>query len=234
MAQRTTVRILAVDDAQEMTHFLREVLRKEGYEVAVANDAREGLRLAHSFRPDLILLDVMMPEMDGWIMLNRLREFSDIPVIMLTAIGGTDSKVQGLDLGADDYLTKPFEIRELKARIRATLRRATLPASAEDQILLFDGGRLVIDPTSYQVSSQGQEVDLTPIEHKLLLYLAINAGRVLTYEQILNNVWGPGYEDSLTNLKVYIRRLRTKIEADPSDPQYILTQWGVGYRMAKL
>lgn len=234
MAQRTSVRILAIDDAPEMTHFLREVLRKEGYEVAIANDAREGLRLAHSFRPDLILLDVMMPEMDGWIMLNRLREFSDIPVIMLTAVGSTDSKVHGLDLGADDYLTKPFEIRELKARIRATLRRATLPIPAEDQVLLFDGGRLVINPTSYQVSSQGQEVDLTPIEHKLLLYLAINAGRVLTYDQILNNVWGPGYEDSITNLKVYIRRLRTKIEADPGDPQYILTQWGVGYRMAKI
>jgi DNA-binding response OmpR family regulator len=234
MAERAAIRILVVDDAQEMTHFLRDVLSKEGYAVAVANDAREGLRLAHSFRPDLILLDVMMPEMDGWTMLHRLREFSDIPVIMLTAVGGTDSKVHGLDLGADDYLTKPFEIRELKARIRATLRRATLPASDKDRVLLFDSGHLVIDPTSYQVSSQGQEVDLTPIEHKLLLYLAINAGRVLTYEQILNNVWGPGYEDSLTNLKVYIRRLRTKIEANPSDPQYILTQWGVGYRMTKL
>jgi DNA-binding response OmpR family regulator len=234
MTEKAAIKILAIDDAQEMTYFLRDVLRKEGYQVAVANDAREGLRLAHSFRPDLILLDVMMPDMDGWTMLNRLREFSDIPVIMLTAVGSTDSKVHGLDLGADDYLTKPFEIRELKARIRATLRRATLPATGEDQILLFDGGRLVIDPASYQVSSQGQEVDLTPIEHKLLLYLAINAGRVLTYEQILNNVWGPGYEDSLTNLKVYVRRLRTKIEADPGDPQYILTQWGVGYRMAKL
>ncbi|MGD8624900.1 MAG: response regulator transcription factor [Anaerolineae bacterium] len=234
MTEKGAIKILAIDDAQEMTYFLRDVLRKEGYQVAVANDAREGLRLAHSFRPDLILLDVMMPDMDGWTMLNRLREFSDIPVIMLTAVGSTDSKVHGLDLGADDYLTKPFEIRELKARIRATLRRATLPATDGDQILLFDGGRLVIDPASYQVSSQGQEVDLTPIEHKLLLYLAINAGRVLTYEQILNNVWGPGYEDSLTNLKVYVRRLRTKIEADPSDPQYILTQWGVGYRMAKL
>jgi DNA-binding response OmpR family regulator len=235
METRTAIKLLLIDDAPEMTHFLQGVLRKEGYEVQIAHEAREGLRLAHSFRPDLILLDVMMPKMDGWTMLHRLREFSDVPVIMLTAIGSTDDKIHGLDLGADDYITKPFEVRELKARIRAALRRASLPPSQEEsQILSFDEGHLIIDLASYRVTSKGQDISLTPIEHKLLLYLASNAGRVLTYEQILNNVWGPGYEDSLTNLKVYVRRLRQKIEPNPSEPRYLLTQWGIGYYLAKI
>lgn len=226
-------KILVVDDAPEMTLFLEQALRRQKYEVAVAHSAREGLRKTHEFRPDLILLDVMMPEMDGWAMLRRLREFSDVPVIMLTAVGNTDSKVHGLDIGADDYITKPFEVQELKARIRSALRRSAAPPTVEAEQLSFDGGRLVIDPGSRQVYSQGQPVALTPTEYKLLLYLAFNAGQVLTFDQILDNVWGPGYEDSPSNVKVYIRRLRQKIEADPRNPRYILTQWGVGYSLAK-
>jgi two-component system KDP operon response regulator KdpE len=175
----------------------------------------------------------MMPEMDGWEMLRRLREFSDVPVIMLTALGGTESKIRGLDIGADDYVTKPFEIRELKARIRAALRRAVVPPSDGEPLLSFDGGRLTIDPASRQVTIGGQEASLTPTEYKLLLYLAINPGQVLTYDQILDNVWGPGYEDSPSNVKVYIRRLRRKVEEDPRNPRYILTQWGVGYFLAR-
>ena len=227
-------RILVVDDEPDMVSFLRQALIHEGFEVEGAHDARQGLRRAYEFRPDLVLLDVMMPEMDGWDMLGRLREFSDVPVIMLTAVGGTDHKIQGLDLGADDYVTKPFELRELKARIRAALRRAASDSSSGTPLLSFDGGRLVIDPASYKVTSQGKAVDLTPIEHKLLLFLASNAGQVMTYEQILDNVWGPGYEDSQANVKVYIRRLRQKIEPDPSQPCHILTQWGVGYYLAKI
>jgi two-component system KDP operon response regulator KdpE len=232
-AEKDTIRILVIDDAPEMTWFLQKALAQEGYQVAIANEPREGLRQAHHFRPDLVLLDVMMPEMDGWAVLHRLREFSEVPVIMLTAISGTDNKIHGLDLGADDYITKPFEVQELKARIRAMLRRATMP-SQSSPTLSFDGGRLVIDPASYKVTVQGAPIDLTPVELKLLIYLAFNAGRVLTYEQILANVWGYGYEDSQTNLKVYISRLRNKIEPDPGDPSYILTQWGIGYYMPKI
>jgi two-component system response regulator VicR len=175
----------------------------------------------------------MMPIIDGWVMLSRLRQFSDVPVIMLTAIGDIDHKVHGFDIGADDYITKPFEVKELKARIGAVLRRARLSPSEADSYLSFDEGRLIIDPSAHLVFSHGKEVSLTPIEHNLLLLLALNAGRVLTYEQILKDVWGPGYEDSLTNVKVYVRRLRKKIEADPSQPRYIQTRWGVGYCLAK-
>jgi len=234
LAKQMTEKILVVDDEPEMASLLRHTLTREGYEVEAALDAREGLRRAHEFRPDVILLDIMMPDMNGWDMLRRLREFSDIPVIMLTAMGGTDSKIHGLDLGADDYVTKPFELQELKARIRATLRRAALAPSDGTPLLSFDGSRLVIDPSAYKVTSQGRAVKLTPIEHKLLLFLASNAGRVMSYQQILDNVWGPGYEDSQASVKVYIRRLRQKIEPDPSQPRYILTQWGVGYSLAKI
>jgi DNA-binding response OmpR family regulator len=226
-------KILVVDDAPELTLFLERVLTQEGYEVAVANDAQEGLRQAYAFRPDLVVLDVMMPGMDGWHVLSRLREISDVPVIMLTALDSPHNKVQGLDTGADDYVTKPFATKELKARVRAVLRRASLPASNGDHVLSFGGGELAIDPAFHHVTVRGEPVDLTPTEYKLLLYLAFNAGRVLSSEQILESVWGPGYEDSLTNVKVYIQRLRRKLETDPQNPRYILTQWGVGYYLAK-
>jgi two-component system response regulator VicR len=222
-------KILIVDDAPDLTEFLEYVLKEEGYEIAVANDAQAGLLEAHRFRPNLILLDVMMPVIDGWEMLGRLREFIDAPVIMLTAIDDMEHKVHGLDMGADDYITKPFEIKELKARIRAVLRRVERTSADQFPHLSLDEGRLVVDLSSPTVISQGIEVSLTPVEYKLLLLLARNAGRVLTYEQILDHVWGPGYEDSLSNVKVYVRRLRKKIEADPSQPHYIQTRWGVGY-----
>ena len=226
-------KILVVDDEPEMADLLKSALVREGYEVLSAPGAREGLQQAFSFRPDLILLDIMMPGMDGWEMLSRLREFSSVPVVMLTALQGQEAIVQGLDTGADDYITKPFRIQELKARVRAALRRASLPPSSDASPLMFDGGQLVIDPTAHQVTLCGDAVDLTPTEYKLFLYLAHNAGRVLSYGQILDAVWGPGYEDSLTNVKVFIRQLRRKIEPDPSQPRYIMTQRGAGYYLAK-
>lgn len=227
-------KILVVDDAVELTRFLKDSLVQDGYQVLVANTAQEGLRQAYHAKPDLILLDVMMPGMDGWEMLVRLREFSDVPVVMLTAVNALDFKVHGLEIGADDYLTKPFEMRELKARVQALLRRVASSPAEPGSSLTFDNGNLSIVPSSYTVITHGQEVDLTPIEHGLLLYLARNAGRVMTYDQILDNVWGPGYEDSLSNVKVYVRRLRRKIELEPGKPRYILTQWGVGYYLADL
>jgi DNA-binding response OmpR family regulator len=226
---RCMAKILIVDDAPDLTEFLEYALKEEGYELAVATDAQTGLLQAHDFRPDLILLDIMMPVIDGWEMLGRLREFTDAPVIMLTAIDDMAHKVHGLDMGADDYITKPFEIKELKARIRAVLRRVERTSADQFPHLSFDEGRLVVGLSSPTVISQGVEVGLTPVEYKLLLLLARNAGRVLTYEQILGHVWGPGYENSVSNVKVYVRRLRKKIEADPSQPHYIQTRWGVGY-----
>lgn len=227
-------KILVVDDAVELTRFLEGSLVQDGYQVLVAHAAQEGLRQAYHAKPDLILLDVRMPGMDGWEMLARLREFSDVPVIMLTAVNEVGFKVRGLEIGADDYLTKPFEMRELKARVQAVLRRAAPSLVEPGPSLTFDNGRLTITPSSFSVTRHGQEIALTPIEHKLLFYLARNAGCVMTYEQILHNVWGPGYEESLSNVKVYIRRLRRKIEIDPGEPRYILTQWGVGYYLAAI
>jgi len=228
------IRILVVDDSQETTWLLQRALREEGYEVQVAHNGVDGLRLAYNFRPDLVLLDVMMPDMDGWTMLRRFRDFSETPVIMLTAVGDEKSLVHGLDSGADDYVTKPYGIQELKARIRAVLRRKGLTPSGDSPLLRFDDGNLVIDPSAQQVHVGGKEVALTPTEYKLLLCLACNAGRVLTSEQILENVWGPGYEDSADNVKLYIWYLRRKIEADPGDPQYVLTKRGIGYYLSDL
>lgn len=227
-------KILVIDDKPEMTWLLKRALTEEGYEVEIAHDGQEGLRQTHVFRPDLIVLDVMMPGMGGLDMLRRLRQFSDVPVIILTAVNTEDDKVYGLNIGADDYITKPFAIRELKARIQATLRRVAHPSSGKDHMLRFDGDRLTIEPQSHRVTVRGEEVSLTPTEYKLLLYLAYNAGRVLSYEQILDNVWGPGYEDGLTNVKLYVWYLRRKIEKDPTNPRYILTQRGVGYSLTKL
>jgi two-component system response regulator VicR len=227
-------KILVVDDELDLTMLLQRILVREGYQVQTAEDGTAGLRLAYSFQPDLILLDVMMPEMDGWTMLRRLREFCDVPVIFLTAVGGLEPTIDGLDLGADDYITKPFARAELVARVQAVLRRRMLPPASSGEALRFDGGNLVIDPSIYSVSVRGQDVSLTPTEYELLLYLALNAGRVLTYEDILVQVWGEEYEGSDSNVKVYVRRLRHKIEENPSEPRYILNHWGVGYSLARI
>jgi two-component system KDP operon response regulator KdpE len=227
-------KILVIDDKKEMTWLLEQMLAEEGYAVEIAQSGQEGLRQVYVNRPDLILLDVMMPGMDGWDVLRRLREFSDTPVIMLTAVGSEDDKVHGLDIGADDYVTKPFGMPELKARIRAALRRAASVQSSTNPILRFKGGELIIDPAAHTVTVRGKAVELTPTEYKLLLYLAYNAGRVLTYDQILERVWGLGYDESQGNVKLYIWYLRRKIEADPSNPVYVQTQRGVGYSFSKL
>ncbi len=227
-------KILVVDDAPELTQLLKMVLSREGYQVEVAGDGLEGLRKAYDLRPDLMLLDIMMPNMNGLEMLARFREFSDVPVIMLTALGQTAARIDGLNKGADDYVSKPFEVEELKARIRAALRRAALSAPETSQILSFDGGRLAIDLHARLVTSGGKPASLTPTEYKLLLYLAHNAGQVLTYDQILDQVWGPGYEDNPDVVKVYVRRLRIKLEPDPGHPRYILTHRSTGYCLAKI
>jgi DNA-binding response OmpR family regulator len=226
-------RILVVDDDRDMAALLRHTLTQDRYDVAVAHSGAEGLRKAYAFQPDLILLDLLMPGMDGWDVLRRIRQLSDVPVIMVSAVCEEDAKVRGLDLGADDFVIKPFGLEELKARVHAVLRRAALLPSNGRDLLRFDDDSLVIDPYSQNVIVNGQSVSLTQTEYRLLICLAYNAGRVLGKGQILEAVWGRGYEESLGSVKVYIRRLRSKIEPDPRSPRFIRTRRGSGYYLAE-
>jgi two-component system, OmpR family, KDP operon response regulator KdpE len=221
--------ILAVDDDQRMRRLLRLNLEKEGYRVVTADDGPAGLELAELEPPDLILLDVMMPKMDGFTFLQRLREFSDVPVILLTAKGEEQDKVRGLDLGADDYLTKPFGPAELLARVRANLRRRQPGEVAPATITVDD---LTINVARRRVIRGDQEIRLTPTEYKLLYELASHAGKVLLHSDLLARVWGPEYRDEVDYLWTYVRYLRNKIEPDPAHPRYILSEPGVGYMLA--
>ena len=222
--------ILVVDDDPRMQRLLRANLERAGYRVDVAGDGAAALDRIDLAPPDLLVLDVMMPVMDGLTCLARLREFSDLPVILLTAKGEERDKVQGLDLGADDYLTKPFGPAELLARVRAALRRAAGPAAAAPTTLI--AGDLTINLARRRVLRQGQEIRLTPTEYKLLYELAANRGRVLLHGDLLSRVWGPEYRDQVDYLWTYVRYLRHKIEPDPAHPRYILSEPGVGYLFA--
>ena len=221
--------ILVIDDDQRMRRLLRLNLEKEDYRVVTAEDGPAGLEMAELDPPDLILLDVMMPEMDGFTVLQRLREFSEVPVVMLTAKGEEQDKVRGLDLGADDYLTKPFGPAELLARVRANLRRRQSGEVAPATITVDD---LTINVARRRVVRGDQEIRLTPTEYKLLYELATNAGKVLLHSDLLARVWGPEYRDEIDYLWTYVRYLRNKIEPDPTHPRYILSEPGVGYMLA--
>jgi len=227
-------KVLIVDDDDDLRLLLTDILESEGYGVITASSGSEGLRSFHEQQPELVLLDVLMPVMDGWEVLERIREVSNVPILMLTAIHGVPSCVRGLSRGADDYLVKPFHQDELAARIEALLRRSQTPAQEPERILRFDQGALLIDTQSRRVVVRGEDVELTPTEYRFLCYLAENAGTVLSYSQILDNVWGADYEGGDKNVKVYAVYLRRKIEEDPQDPRYILSKWGVGYYMPKL
>ncbi len=227
-------KVLIVDDDDDLRLLLTDTLESEGYDVISASSGPEGLRSFHEEQPDLVLLDVLMPVMDGWEVLERIREVSTVPILMLTAIHGVPYCVRGLSGGADDYLVKPFHQDELAARIEALLRRSQTPAQEPERILRFDQGALVIGTLSRRVVVRGEDVELTPTEYRFLCYLAENAGTVLTYGQILDNVWGADYEGGDKNVKVYAVYLRRKIEEDPQNPRYILSKWGVGYYMPKL
>jgi two-component system, OmpR family, KDP operon response regulator KdpE len=222
--------ILVVDDDPRMLRLLRLNLERAGYRVATEGDGVAALDRVDLERPDLILLDVMMPAMDGFTFLARLREFSAVPVILLTAKGEERDKVQGLDLGADDYLTKPFGPAELLARVRAVLRRKAQTAEATPSILSI--GDLTIDLARRRVVRRGEEIRLTPTEYKLLRELATNRGKVLLHGELLARVWGPEYRDEVDYLWTYVRYLRQKIEPDPAHPRYLLSEPGVGYVLA--
>jgi two-component system KDP operon response regulator KdpE len=221
--------ILAVDDESRMVRFVRMNLELEGFQVTEAGTGMEALEKVRDELPDLVLLDVMMPEMDGFETLERLREISTVPVIMLTVKGDEEDRIRGLELGADDYVTKPFSPRELASRIRAVLRRAEMPAPVAKTALEIDE-RLSVDFRQREVIVDGEPIRLRPTEYRLLYHLVNNAGWVMTHEMLLSKVWGYEYRDENGLLRLYITYLRKKIEATPGDPRYILTERGVGYR----
>ena len=221
-------RVLVVDDEPRMIHFIRLNLEHDGFLVSEATSGARALEQLRDQLPDLILLDVMMPDLDGFETLTLIREISSVPVIMLTAKGEEDDRVRGLELGADDYITKPFSPRELVSRVRAVLRR-TEPAAAEGGVLEIDD-RLKIDLPRREVWIEGKLVKLRPTEFKLLYHLVQNAGWVVPHEQLLAKVWGYEYREETHYVRLYINYLRQKLEADPANPKYILTERGVGYR----
>ena len=222
-------RILVVDDEPRMTKFIRMNLELEGYQVIEAHNGLEALDKARTSLPDLIVLDVMMPELDGFDTLEMLREVSSVPVIMLTVRADEEDKVRGLELGADDYVTKPFGAREFVSRVKAVLRRTQGPVTPEEAVLQVDD-QLGVDYNSREVIVEGQRIKLRPTEFRLLYHLIENAGWVVPHETLLAKVWGYEYQEEIQYLRLYITYLRQKIEADPSQPRYILTERGVGYR----
>jgi two-component system KDP operon response regulator KdpE len=222
--------ILVVDDEPRMTRFIRMNLELEGYHVIEAHNGIQALDKVRTELPDLVILDVMMPELDGFETLRMLREISNVPVIMLTVRDEEEDKVRGLELGADDYVTKPFSARELASRVKAVLRRAQGPTGPEESILEIDD-RLSIDFNKREVIVEGEHIHLRPTEFRLLYHLVENAGWVVPHETLLSKVWGYEYgEDEIQNLRLYISYLRKKIEPDPSNPRYIFTEIGTGYR----
>jgi len=221
--------ILIVDDELSIIKFLRANLEANGYEVLTAIDGTEALRIFEINLPDVVLLDVMMPKMDGFEVCRRLREWSQVPIIMLSARGTEDDKVKCLDLGADDYITKPFGKDELVARVRAVMRRTNTVTSVPARPF-FKSDNLEINFVTRQVSVAGTEVRLTPTEYNLLQELVLNTGKVLTHTHLLNKVWGAEYIEDTHYLHVFVRRLRAKLEATPEDPRYIVTVAGVGYQ----
>ncbi len=224
--------ILIVDDEPRMIKFIRLNLELEGYRVGEASNGLEALDKVRQELPDLVLLDVMMPEMNGFEALERIREISNVPVIMLTVKAEEEDKVRGLELGADDYVTKPFSPRELSSRIKAVLRRTEMPSPVEKTILKIDddGFGLSIDFNRREVLVRGERIKLRPTEYRLLYHLVNNAGWVMTHEMLLSKVWGYAYRDDTHLLRLYITYLRQKIEPDPSNPRYIFTERGIGYR----
>lgn len=222
--------ILVIEDEAEILRFLRAALTSHGFRYVEATSGEEGLRQAATRTPDLIVLDLGLPDVDGLEVTRRLREWSAVPIVVLSARGRERDKITALDAGADDYVTKPFSVGELMARVRVALRHGARQGQEPgEEILELDNLR--IDPIRRVVSRDGVEVRLTPIEYKLLVALAQYPGRVLTHAHLLRNVWGPGYARQTHYLRVYMAQLRHKLERDPARPRYLITEPGVGYRL---
>ncbi len=220
-------RVLIVDDEQPIRRFLRVALTSQGYTIIEAETGQIAVSKVASEKPDLVVLDLGLPDIDGVEVTRLLREWTKIPIIVLSVRGSEKDKIDALDAGADDYLTKPFSVGELLARLRASLRRVSHPTNEP----VFETGELRIDLKSRLVTLSGRETQLTPNEYNLLKILVVHAGMVLTHRQLLKEVWGPGYENEFHMLHVNVSNLRRKIEPDPSRPQYIITEPGVGYRL---
>ena len=227
-------KILVVDDEKPLREFISRNLAARGFQLFNASNGLEALAIFHTENLDLIILDVMMPHMDGLEACRRIRQTSTVPIIVLTALGEESDKVMALDMGADDYLTKPFGVEELLARVRAVLRRASWGAHtavSSREVLRY--GQLELDPEAMRVTCRGQQLKLTRTEFELLHYLMRNAGKALPHRTILQCVWGAEYGNEAEYLRVYIGRLRRKIEENPSDPQYLKTEYGIGYRFGE-
>lgn len=224
--------VLLVDDSPLDRKLARHVLEHEGLTVAEARDGHEALRSFFELRPDLVVLDVLMPSLDGWLVCSRIRELAATPIIMLTSLDREEEMIRGLDLGADDFLSKPVSPRHLAARVRAVLRRIAAP-EAPGETVRYDDGDLQIDEARHVVRCRGAVVDLTPTEFRLLVALARSPGAVQGYATLLSTVWGPEYVDDRDFLRVYIWRLRKKLEANPAEPCWLLTERGFGYRFGR-
>jgi two-component system KDP operon response regulator KdpE len=226
-------KILAIDDDDLVLKLIQHSLERLGYEIITAQDGTSGLQQFHEKKPHLVILDLMMPHLDGWETCRSIRTVSKVPVIILSARGSQQDILKGLKMGADDYLVKPFYPEELQARIEAVLRRANIPVPESDKMpLRFGGSDLVIDPGNRQVMVRNKIIDLTPTEYDLLLFMARRVDRVLPIDVIFENVWPYYAEASLNSVKWYIWRLRRKIEDNPRHPRFILTEHGIGYRFA--
>jgi len=224
---KSPIKILVVDDEPQITKVLKTSLATEGFEVQAANDGQTALELFRSWKPQLVISDISMPQMDGVELCRRIRADSNIPLIVLSVIQEEKRKVEALDAGADDYITKPFGIDELLARVRVGLRHSAAKPETSPRI---ESGHFTIDLDTRQVTVMGKQVYLTPREFDLLVFLVRNAGKVVTHRAILANVWGPGYQEHSDSLRVFVGQLRKKIELDPSNPRFVVTEPWVGYR----
>ena len=222
-------KVLVVDDEKLIVKGIRFSLEQDGMEVTCAYDGEEALRLAQENKFDMILLDIMLPKMDGFEVCQAIREFSNMPIVMLTAKGDDMDKILGLEYGADDYITKPFNILEVKARIKAIMRRTAASEPKEENSKVIESGDLKLDCESRRLFVQGREINLTAKDFDLLELLVMNPNKVYSRENLLNLVWGYEYPGDVRTVDVHVRRLREKIEPNPSEPKYVHTKWGVGY-----
>jgi len=223
--------ILVIDDEKQIRKFLRITLGAAGYKVEEAEKGEEGVRLASSLKPDLIICDLGLPDIDGTEVIRKLREWTQIPILVLSIRSGNDDIVQALDLGADDYLVKPFDSEILLARIRANLRKTIKTEGGEP---VMQVGDITMDLIRHEVKIKDEIVALSPKEYKLLRYFMLNAGKMIMHAQLLTELWGKAHEENIQYLRIYIGQLRQKIEPNPTKPSYIITEPGIGYRMEKL
>jgi DNA-binding response OmpR family regulator len=226
--------LLIIEDDPYQSEVVQLLLEQDGFTPIVAQDGPEGLRKLYETQPDLVLLDLMLPQMDGWEVCRRIRELSTVPIIIMTSRRSDEEKIKGLRLGADDYIVKPFNPQELSARINAVLRRTRLPPPAKSNVMRFAGGDLIVDPKSPTIIRDGKQIELTPTEHRILMYLAEHPGRVVSVEDIFTAVWGYETEVNLNNVKWYIWRLRQKLEGESEQTRFIFTERGVGYRFTSV